>query len=326
MEAKKPAAGSTRSFNGIIQAADRANLAFKIGGVVAEVDVLLGGGFKAGDILARLDNTSATATLAAARAALKEGQKTLANEEREAARYETLRESGAVAETLIDQAIVRRDTARQRVERLRAEMDRAQDALSDHFLMAPFAGAVSQKMIEVADVVQGGQSVLAVTGKSTMVEAFFAVPERWSDLLELGAQANVVVKATGQQFDGQLVEIASGANHLGLIDAVIRLKEGNLTPGISVSVLLRDDNVPDGVFLPFGAYQLTPFGDGRVFVLSNDNRVEERLVTIGTLTNTGAIAIAGLDAGEVIVSKGASRLRGNEAVDPTRLDGSRFND
>ncbi|MEE4211960.1 MAG: efflux RND transporter periplasmic adaptor subunit [Parvularcula sp.] len=316
---------AVRSFTGTLRAVDRASLAFELGGVVAEITVELGSTFDKGDVLARLDDTQGRAMLRSAEAALREAQDTFENAEADARRYASLRGSGAVAESRIDQAIVARDAAAQRVQRLRAEADRARDALSDHVITAPYSGTVSARIVEPADVVRAGQPVLTVTGDMAVTEAVASVPERWTPLLTIGAPARVQVAATGRSIEGQIIEVASGAGSTGLVEAVVRLPEGGLTPGASVKVLLVDRSLPDGVILPFGSFRSETDGSATVFVLTEDNLVRARRVDIAAITDGGAIATSGLEAGELIAARGAKRLRDGEQVERATLEGGRYN-
>ncbi|MGO0306390.1 efflux RND transporter periplasmic adaptor subunit [Endozoicomonas acroporae] len=54
------------SFNGVVRAAERANLAFRIGGLITDIRVKEGDYIKQGDLLAKLDTRDAKTALASA--------------------------------------------------------------------------------------------------------------------------------------------------------------------------------------------------------------------------------------------------------------------
>jgi RND family efflux transporter MFP subunit len=316
---------AVRSFTGTLRAVDRATLAFEVGGVVDEVPADLGSRFEKGDVLALLDNTQGRAALSATEASLREAEETLANTAADADRYLGLRGSGAVAESRIDQAVVARDTAAQRVRRLRAEVDRARESLADHVIRAPYAGTVSGRLIEPGEVVSTGQPALTVTGVMAATEAVASVAERWTPLLRVGSSAKVQISATGHIIDGQLVEVASAAGSSGLVEVVVGLSEGGLTPGASVQVFIQDETLPEGFLLPFGSFRSETDGSATVFVLTDDGTVRSQKVEIGVMTDGGAVAVSGLEPGDVIAAKGAKRLRDGEQVERASLSGGRFN-
>jgi multidrug efflux pump subunit AcrA (membrane-fusion protein) len=143
--------------------------------------------------------------------------------------------------------------------------------------------------------------------------------------LNVGSRARVQISATGQTVEGQVVEVASAAGPSGLVEVVVSIPEGGLTPGASVQVFIQDQTLPDGFVLPFGSFRSETDGSATVFVLTDDGTVRAQKVEIGVMTDGGAIAVSGLNPGDIIAAKGAKRLRDGERVDRASLSGGRFN-
>jgi RND family efflux transporter MFP subunit len=59
-------------------------------------------------------------------------------------------------------------------------------------------------------------------------------------------------------------------------------------------------------------------GEGLVFVVDEKNRVRQRNVQIGKLTDTNLEILAGLAEGDVIVSRGIEKLRNGDLIRPVR--------
>lgn len=315
--------GGLKRFTGELRSVDRAALAFELAGIVEEINVELGDPFEAGDRLASLDGAQVQAAVEAAESALGEARTDLQNAEADGDRFLSLRGTGAVAESRIDQAVARRDTARDTFRRQRAELERARDRLEDTVLIAPFDGRVSERLVEPSDVVSAGQPVLRVTGSASKAEAVVAIPERDLSLAGVDTAVTVRLTADGRELPGRVAEVASSAGNAGLVDIVIAVEGENLTPGTRIEVALPDNSLTAGILLPVGSFATGPGDRATVFVVEGDV-VRARSVEIDGLTDEGLIAVSGITVGEVIAAKGASRLRDGETITPVGEDLARY--
>jgi len=59
-------------------------------------------------------------------------------------------------------------------------------------------------------------------------------------------------------------------------------------------------------------------GEGLVFVVDDKNRVKQRNVQIGKLTDKYLEILSGLTEGEVIVTRGVEKLRDGDLIKPIR--------
>ncbi len=152
---------------GVVQAPERAVLSAAVAGRVVwrSPDLVAGGSFEAGDILARLDDTTFELDVAQARSGAKQRQIELRR-----ARHELKQVSG-----LVGQGAVRRDRmleaqdeaalAAARVQSANTELRRARVALERTELRAPFSGRVGTVQLELGQAVPAGTSLAALQGR-----------------------------------------------------------------------------------------------------------------------------------------------------------------
>lgn len=149
----------------------------------------------AGDVLLELDDRAELADLKAAEATLAEAQAAFA-------RQEQLNRSGSASDAAYQ-------TARAALLRAEAERDRAQIALEDRRLRAPFAGVVG-----LTDLVEGQMIDTATTITTlddlSVIEVDFSVPETLLPRLKHGQRVELISAAwPGRIFVGTISRIDS---------------------------------------------------------------------------------------------------------------------
>ena len=114
---------------GEVRAQIQTDLAFRLAGKVVERRVDVGSHVRAGDVLARIDDTEQRADVESAEAGLQAAQATLNQKTLAYQRYETLVESRAIAQATYDQAKEDLAIAQGTLESAQASLAIAKDAL-----------------------------------------------------------------------------------------------------------------------------------------------------------------------------------------------------
>jgi multidrug efflux pump subunit AcrA (membrane-fusion protein) len=92
-----------------------------------------------------------------------------------------------------------------------------------------------------------------------------------------------------------------------------------LVPGMYASVVFKAQNHPQALAVPI---QALPPGETRtIYVINDQNQVEERPVTLGIQTADKYEVVAGLKEGEMVLVGSRSRVRLGQTVEP-KLTGS----
>lgn len=281
---------------GSVRSVQRATLAAKVMGSVAELPVTLGQRVAAGELLLKLSATEIAARVAQARAQLNVAVRDL---ERERA----LLAKGASTSELVR-------SLEDRAAGTEAALREAETMLGYTELRAPFAGVIAKKFVDAGDLAAPGQPLLGLDGVDEFqIDA--AVPDSLVGALAPGQSLAVSVPSTGRRFDGTIAEISSATDATArtvlikiAVPAGAAVRPGQFArvalPGSPVRALL----VPASAVSRVGQME-------RVFVAAPDKRAVLRLVKTGAVHGDRIEILSGLDAGEsVVVAPPASLLEG----------------
>lgn len=306
-------------FPGQIRAAKRGDLAFEVPGFMQEVLVEEGEAVKVGDALAQLDPRDFEANKAAAEAQLNAARV-------EAERARSLFEREATSRQRLDSA-----EANFRVAQ--ANFIRAEKALEDTTLRAPFDGRVAAIYVEDVVNVQAKQTILTVQDTSTL-RVVIDIPETVSartsnsssELAEVSrrVQLQVFLSALPERtFPGIIAEVA------GLADPATRTFQATISfvppadltilPGMTAVVRVampRDRTGTARYAVPSHAVMARPDGGKIVWLVDGETQTVSA-VAVETVEMAGdqiEIIGPGLDDGQLIATSGIQFLREGQAV------------
>lgn len=177
-------------FEGTIDANQRAELGFKVGGRLGSVRVRLGDKVKAGQLLGQLDAAEASAQKRAASAQLDAAHAQVALAVDQESRTGRLVETGALASAQGVQAEQQRALAQAQAAAANAQLGLAQTTLANHALVAPFAGVITRAPSTQGAVVSPGQALFEVVDNSAMLLRG-TVNEADAELFKAGAPVTV---------------------------------------------------------------------------------------------------------------------------------------
>lgn len=281
---------------GTVRPAQRAQLAAKVMGSIADLPVTLGQRVAVGDLLVRISATEITARVTQAQAQFNVAQRDLA------------RERDLLAKGASTPDMVR--GLEDRYAMMQAMVREAETMLGYTELRAPFAGVVARKYAHAGDLAAPGQPLLEVEGTDDFqIEA--GVPDSLVARLSVGEE--LLVDGAGE-FRATLVEISSSS------DAFARTVMVKLTVPASAAVRSGQFvrvHVPAGrtpvLLVPAGA--VTTVGQiERVFVVEN-GRAVLRLVKTGSKHDGRIEILSGLEAGETIVAQPVAGLREGQPIE-----------
>ena len=301
-----------REFPGAINASQRAELSFRVGGVLQEIMVREGELVEQGQLLARLDPTDFQIRV---------------NDRM--ATYEAQRKNFERAEELIvDGNISKQDYDRVEANFRTAEanLKLAQQELAYTELKAPFAGSIGRRDVDNFEEVQAKQAIFQIQNVDRL-DVAIDVPEnlvrslrRGSD--ETGTEKARRVKATARfegkpdSFDLTFKEVATRADSstqtFRVTYTMQQPESFTVLPGMTAEVVLDLTRVIDTgsvKWVPTSAVVADSELDARVWVLDSQSMTVSPLeVKIGRMSGRNIEVIDGLEGGEEIVSVGAAYL------------------
>ncbi len=299
----KPAAGGSELLvSGTVRLKRETELGFNAPGRIAAITALEGQSVRQGQILARLDPTSLSASTSTAGAELA----------RATADYQRLKglfDKGWVTAPRVESSRATLEAARARVQQTRFD-----ERLG--IIRAPAAGTVLRRQLEPGQIVQPGQTVLILgeTGSGHVLR----LPVADADLarIRLGQPAEVRIPALGNKpMVAQVSEIgARGDDATGTFRVEVALPaQSNLRSGLIGQARLMLAGPPtasSGMSVPATALFSVRADEGFVYVFDKaSSRVRLRQVGVGPVTNRDVTITAGLKSGEQVVTSGPDRLR-----------------
>ena len=312
----------TRTFAGVARAGSESSLSFRVGGMIAGVDVGVGNRVRAGTPLARIDAVDYELQVMEAEAALRQARALSENAAADLRRAWALYENDNLSRTDLDAAVAAADSAAAQVEAVAKRLERAQRQVRYATLAAPAAGVIAAVLVAANENVAPGQPVVVLTSDA-VPEVEFAVPEGLIGEIREGTSVSVIFNAfPGKRFSGFVNEVGVAATATGTMYTVAVRLDGAASavrPGMAAEVAIdfSGGGEPGRVVVPAAA--VSEDGSGRfVFVVEPSGGglavVRRRPVTIGTITPDGFEIVEGLSKETRVLTAGVSRVRDGDAV------------
>ena len=279
----------------------------------------------------------------AAEAALRSAQAELARTESDLERVEMAVKTNAVSQADVDLARANRDMAKAQVLSAEAALDTAELQYSYTQVRAPIAGQVGRNLVDRGNIVSGTQgTVLTTVNRMQPMYVYFDMPEE----VVLQALKNLDVKTyidREGESDVTMAEVATLIDddypYTGPIDYVsntvdpdtgtIRIRarlpnnELNLFPGLFVRVRIPIGTVEGAILIDEQALG-TDLGGRYVYVIDEENMVEQRYVELGPVEEDGLVPVfEGLEGGATYIVDGMLRARPGMPVTPQDLSSGR---
>lgn len=310
---------------GSLVADEVSDVAPETSGIVASTPVDIGDFVEQGAVIARLSTTDAELRLDQARAGLLQAEAALAQAQARhtlaranAARYDTLAETGDVSRTLQDQAATESATTAQGVATTEAAVAEARSrvalagkALADAVIRTPLTGFITDRPVAVGEYVTTS-STIATIMKLDPVRLRLQVPELEGARLRVGQRVTATVEALGDRtFDGRITAIhpaLDAATRATIVEAELRNPGAELRAGMFATGEIALSDTEHALFIPRESLVADPNTNSyRVFVL-DENAVRLRVVQPGAERDEHVRILSGIDPGERVVTSGLEGL------------------
>ncbi|MEQ8797939.1 MAG: efflux RND transporter periplasmic adaptor subunit [Salinisphaeraceae bacterium] len=303
------------ALSGVVRSADRARLAFQVGGRLVERMVDIGESVERGQLIARLAQPELAPAAEAAAARVRQLETQTDQAERDLKRVAQLKADAAATQQELESAQSRLDGLQASLAQARADASRARRLLAETRLEAPVAGTVAEILAQPGEFVSPGQPVMALSGGSGGLEVEIGLPENLLGEVAVGDRADLVMPIMGGEITGRVTELATAADGAGqLFPAVLTLDDApDLRAGTTVTWRLRSDQ-PERLTVPVSAIASTGGrSQPRVFRV-DDNRARSVPVTLGVVVGERVVVDADLAPGDTVVTLGLDGLVDGRAV------------
>ena len=296
---------------GSVTAVQGAVVSTELAGVVSEINFENGAEAKKGEVLMKLDASQEEALLRSA-----EADAELAKTDLERARDLAMKKVVSGAEF---------DSAQSKFTRMNAIVDQMRSNIAKKSIIAPFDGQLGIRQVNVGQMINAGQQVVALTALNP-VYVDFALPEQYLSKLAKGLEVTVRADAfPGRQFNGTLTAINSMVDSVTRnvpLQATLDNPDHALHPGMFAKVEVALAETKKTIVIPGSAVSYAPYGDS-VFVIEKQKDpktgkesevLRQQFVRIGEARGDFVAVTQGLKAGQTVVSTGVFKLRNGMAV------------
>lgn len=301
-------------FVGRVEARQTVDLAFQVGGQLAEFPLNEGLPVTQGDLVARLDQEDFERLEREASVQLQQARTDLQ-------RQRTLNERGIASQAALDSAQTAYDLRVVALETARRNLEYAT-------LTAPFDGMLSRQLAESFTVVSPGQPVarlqdLSELRVSIQISEVMVATLDSEDLISVEASFPFL---PGESFRLEQREFNTEPDAASqTYRAILALPNdlpANILPGMTATVraeFARPANLNPGVLVPVRAIAYAADGGTSVWVFDGET-VSRRRVETGDIQGESVTILAGLEEGERIVTAGVGAIVDGMRVRPLEED------
>ncbi len=305
---------------GAVQAFNNAPIYAQVSGYVQKWFVDIGTRVKTGELLAQIDPRSYQAALDQAKGQLARDVATLANAKVDLSRYQSLAAQNAVSNQQLatQQAAVAADAGV--VEADKASVESAKINLGYTRIVAPFAGIVTSRSIDIGNFVAVGNAsatpLFTVTDESRL-RIYVHVPQSYSAEVKPGMTAAFTVpEYPGRSFTATAQAI-SGAVDTVTGTVLVELRADNfdhtLKPGDYAQVHFDLHSATVAVQIPSSALMFRDSGMS-VAVVGPNGRVTIKHITIAEDFGSSVEVASGMRAGDKVIDNPPDLLNSGDIV------------
>ncbi|MEO8027487.1 MAG: efflux RND transporter periplasmic adaptor subunit [Bryobacteraceae bacterium] len=233
-----------------------------------------------------------------------------------------VRTKDELAEGQIETAKAAVAAAEQQVLASKASEERVTTMNSYSRIVAPFAGVVTKRYVDIGAMIQQGTSsssqaspVVRISDISRL-RMVLAVPESAVPSIKVGGKLKIRVDAVNRTFDGRVSRFADrlqDSTRTMETQIDVNNPNGDLKPGMFGTAILSLDRRDKTLAVPVQAVFLEK-GVSHVYMVDQQKKVEDREVTIGLETPEKVEILKGLAEGDLVVTGGRSQVRLGQIV------------
>jgi RND family efflux transporter MFP subunit len=328
----------------------------KVAGYIKEIRVDVGDRVKQGELLATLEIPEMVDDLARANASVARSTAEVARANDDIARaesahniahlsYERLAEvsrkrPGLVAQQEIDDAHSKdlgaeaqlaaaksnRAAAVQQVDVNKADLARVNTMHDYTRVTAPFAGVVTKRYADTGSMIQAGtasqtQAMPVIRlSENSRLRLILPVPESVVPRIRVGEQVEVNVPSLNRTFPGKVARFADKVQlTTRTMDTEVDVSNPSLVliPGMYAEVNLTLDKRSGALAIPVSAVDAgaTP-NTGRVMLITSEQTVEARKVSLGLETADAVEVLSGLREGDLVMIGSRASIEAGQHVRP----------
>ncbi|ASU36403.1 efflux RND transporter periplasmic adaptor subunit [Mucilaginibacter xinganensis] len=307
--------------SGQVEAAQSANISTRVMGYITRINVKVGDRVSKGQLLATISNDDILAKRAQADAMIAEANAGFKNAQKDYDRFTALYQQQSASAKELDNITLQYSSAKARLEAAKQQRNEVNAMLSYTNLTAPFAGTVTQKMMDAGSMANPGMPLLTIE-QSGSYQVSASVPESEISLIHEGASAIITIDAIHKVINGKVAQIGQSSQNTGgqyMIKIHIPdTEKKGLFAGMYANVNIPlaqtiKTNISDQVMVPVSAIEYKDQLTGLYTIGSNQTALL-RWVRLGRTQGNQVEVLSGLAANEQFIVSAEGRLYNGVAV------------
>src|SRR5690606_13736577 len=186
-----------------------------------------------------------------------------------------------------------------------ADLNLIEAMLRQTVVRAPFDGVIGLRQISEGSVISPSDVIVTVVNIDP-IKIDFSIPERYSNIVKKGSRITFTNAAVAGESEGEVCAIApniDASTRTLQLRAISPNRERKFLPGMFVGIKVNLEVNEDALMVP--AQSLIPELEGyKVFVVNDENVIEEVKVSIGIRTATDVQIVDGLKVGYRVMTTG----------------------
>jgi membrane fusion protein, multidrug efflux system len=311
-------------FVGRAEALEKVDLRARVQGFLGPRLFKEGDNVKEGQVVFTIEREPFETVVDQRKAQLASAQATLANAEQQLQRTAELTRKGNAPVAQLDQRTAEQGQAKAAVMEAEANLRDAAIQLSYTEIKTPISGRIGRAAVSPGNLVGPDSAVLATVVQDNPMQVLFSVTQR--EMIEArDSEVTGKVRARVRLADGSLYSEKGRIDFLDVqvnprtdgqtVRAMFPNPDDILTSGQTVRVIIEEKGGDEVVVIPQSAVAIDQTGS-YVFVVGNDNKVEQRRLRLGAGREGLAVVEEGLKPGERVVVQGQQRIRAGMTVAP----------
>ncbi|MFC7459270.1 efflux RND transporter periplasmic adaptor subunit [Hydrogenophaga defluvii] len=306
------------ALSGPLKAVRSAAVKAKVAGELQGLTVREGDSVRAGQVIARIDNTEGLARVRQASEQAEAAQAQVAIAQRQRDNNQALVNQGFISRTALDTSLANLDAAQASHKAALAALDIAKKGLADTELRAPINGQVASRLVQNGERVGLDARIVEIVDLSALeLEAALAPADALA--VRVGQKAELTIEGAPLRVPATVARInptAQAGSRSVLVYLQLHTTDG-LRQGLFAQGQLRTGET-QGVAVPLSAVRTDkpqPY-----LQLVRDGKVVHQTVTLGArgrVLDEDWVAVAPLNAGDQVLRVAVGALREGTAISPT---------